>query len=165
MPYGFMGNAAKNYLTSVSNALSDAHTVHNQNPHGASGGGSPAPPPLPARNNHYVKDSPDSAMSGGYPLGIGNQSNVVVNEEMYAEILQKSRMMDSGIAEEIYNIAAQIEEMCKTVYIVPATLPKFLAIVEKMKSSLDEFQSLVERPGMKAYEFMEEIARYNNQSF
>lgn len=64
-----------------------------------------------------------------------------------------------GIAEELYNIAIQIEEMCNTIYIVPATLPKYLAIVDKVKSSLGEFQSLAEQAGTKVYEFTGEIAR------
>jgi len=163
MPYGFIGNAAKNYLSTIVNALSDAHAVHSKNPHVGSSGGA-APPPLPVRNNHQAKDSPESAMSGGYPLRIGNQSNIVVNEDAYAEILQKIRMTDSGIAEELYNIATQIEEMCKTIYVVPATLPKYLAIVESIKSSLDEFQSLAEQTGMQAYEFASEITRIDRQA-
>ena len=115
-------------------------------------------------SNHKARHSPDSAMSGGYPLRVGNQSNIVVNEDAYAEILQKIRMTDSGIAEELYNIATQIEEMCQTIYIVPATLPKYLAIVANVKSSLGEFQSLAEQAGMKAYEFSSEIMRIDGQA-
>ena len=157
MPHGFIGNAAHKYLSSVSSALSSAHAVHSKNPHG--GGGSVAPPALPMRNNVNAKNPPESAMSGGYPTRIGNQTNIVVNEDAYAEILQKIRMTDSGIAEEIHSIATQIEEMCKTIYVVPATLPKYLAIVGNVKSSLGDFQSLAERSGMKAYEFSNEITR------
>ena len=159
-----MGNASQNYLSSVSGALSSAHTVHSKNPFSRSGGGTSPPPALPARNNHQTKTSPDSAMSGGHPLRIGNQSNVVVNEDTYTEILQKIRMTDAGIAEELHSIATQIEEMCKTVYIVPATLPKYLAIVANVKSSLGEFQSLAERAGMKTYEFTSEITRIDGGS-
>jgi len=72
-------------------------------------------------------------------------------------------MTDSGIAEEIHSIATQIEEMCKTIYIVPKTLPGYLSIVGNVKSSLDEFQSLAEQTGMKAYEFMCEVMSADGQ--
>ena len=155
MPYGFIGNAAKNYLTSVSGALSKAHAVHSKDPHGGGGRGVPA---LPPRNNVNAQNSPESAMSGGYPLRVGNQSNIVVDEDIYIEIMQKIRITDSGIAEEIHSIATGIEEMCNTIYIVPATLPKYLAIVGNVKSSLGEFQSLAGQAGMKAHEFSGKIA-------
>ena len=162
MPYGFMGNAAQKYLSNVSDALSSAHSVHNVNPYKTKG--STSPPSPPARNNYNAKHSPDSAMSGGYPVRVGNQSNVVVSEDTYTEILGRIRTTDSAIAEELYNIAAQIESMCETSYIVPATLPKYLAIVNNVKSSLGEFQSLAEQAGTKAYEFMDEIMRIDRQS-
>lgn len=157
MPYGFVGNASEKYLSSVSKALSSAHAVHNRDPYGGSAGGVCAPPALPSRNNHNAKHSPDSAMSGGYVTGVGNQSNVVVDQSTYDEILQKIHSADETIAESLYNVAVQIEEMCETIYIVPATLPKYLAIVDKVKASLEEFQSLTEQARMQAHEFVGEI--------
>lgn len=164
MPYGFIGNACKTYLSNTNNAMLSAQAVNNRDPFGGSHGGSCPPPSIRVPCNQTLKNSPDSAMSGGYKTGLGNQSNVVVSEGAYAEILQKIRTTDSGIAEELYNIAVQIEEMCNTIYIVPATLPKYLAIVNKVKSSLGEFQSLAERTGIKAYEFMGEIVRIDGQA-
>jgi len=107
--------------------------------------------------------SPDSAESGGYSTGIGNSSNVVVDGNTYDEILQRIRMIDAETAESMYNIAVQIEEMCQSIYIVPSTLPKYLAIVDKVKASLGEFQSLTDEARSFANGFVEEVTHIDGQ--
>lgn len=163
MPQGFIGKASETYLTNVTGALSAAHAVHSKDPFGNVPVGVNTPPALSSRNNLFAKYSPDTAHSGGYVTGIGNESNIVVDEQTYEEILQRIRMTDEGIAQDLHELAVQIEQMCQTIYIVPATLPKYLAIVDKVKSSLGEFQSLAEQAGTKAYEFMGEIKQIDGK--
>lgn len=163
MPYGFIGKASEKYLTAVGDALSSAATVHDQNPYMDCTNSAAAPPTLPSRENYSAKHNPDTAMSGGYITGVGNQTNVVVGKQEYDEILQKIRAVDASIAEELYNIALQIESLCQTVYIVPATLPKYLAIVDKVKASLGEFQSLTEDARLNAHQFIDEIEQIDRR--
>lgn len=163
MPYGFIGEASRKVLTTASDALTNAAAVHNQNPYRSSSGGACAPPPLPVRNNHSAGNSPDTAMGGGYQTGVGNQTNVVVDQSAYDEILQKIQVTDARIAEDLYNLAVQIEQMCETIYIVPATLPKYLAIVDRVKGSLGEFQSLTEDARLRAHQLVEEMINIDRQ--
>ena len=163
MPYGFIGNACKVYLSAIGSALTSAAAVHNQNPYNTAGNGVCAPPPLPVRNNHNPKSTPDMAMNGGFATGVGNQTNVVVNLDDYDKILQKIRITDAKFAEEIYSISEKIEEMCTSIYIVPSTLPKYLSILEQVKSSLGEFQSLTEEARSKMNQFVDEIIAIDEQ--
>lgn len=162
MPYGFIGQASRKYFTAVSDALSSAAEVHNRNPYSGSYSKT-TPPPISARKNYSPKYPPDTAMSGGYPLGVGNHTNVVVDQVMYDETLQKIQIVNAKIAEELYNVAGQIEQMCETIYIVPSTLPKYLELVGKVKTSLDEFQTLVEEARICTYEFTQEILRIDSK--
>ena len=116
MPYGFVGNASQKYLTSINDALSAAHAVHSREPYGSAGGAYPAPA-LPERNNYSAKYSPDTAKKAGYVTGMGNENNVVVHQSTYDEILQRLHSVDARIAEDLYNVALQIEEMCGTILI------------------------------------------------
>lgn len=159
MPYGFTGNASQKYLSNVGTALSGASTVCSKNPFDGVSTGACSPPPLSTQNYRTYNDSNLSAANGGYATNVGNQSNVVVNGDLSVEILQRIRAADAAIAEELYRIAVQIEDMCETIYIVPATLPRYLAIIDKVKASLGEFQSLAEQAGTKAYEFVGEITK------
>ena len=158
MPYGFMGNSCGKYLSNVGGAITSANAVSGRDPLAGIGGGASAPPKITTPSPQTFNQSPDTATSGGYRTGVGNQSNVVVEEETYGEIFQRIRAVDSGIAEELYNIAAQIEQMCETDYVVPATLPKYLSLLGRVKGSLGEFQSLADKAGAKAYDFAGEIA-------
>lgn len=157
MPDGFIGNSSKKYLTSVSEALSDAHAVHSKDPYNGASGGDTPPPPLPSRSNQNAEYSPDTALSGGYSTGVGNETNVVLDQDMYEDILLRIRKTDSNIAERLHDIILEIEEMCETIYIVPSTLPKYLRIVDKVKASLSEFQSLSEQVENQSRSFVNEI--------
>lgn len=157
MPNGFVGQACKKYLTTVQDAMADAHEVHLRDPYGASAHGPCTAPALPPRININVRYHPDTASGGGYVTQVGNESNVVVDQNTYDEILQRINAVDARIAEELYNTAVQIEEMCRTIYIVPTTLPKYLAILDKVKSSLGQFQTLTEDTRLRVYRYVDEI--------
>jgi len=159
MPQGFIGKASRRYLLTVGDAMSSAHAVHNRDPFG----GQSHRIKISGRSNHSAPHSTDSAESGGYSTGIGNSSNVVVDGNTYDEILQRIRMIDAETAESMYNIAVQIEEMCQSIYIVPSTLPKYLAIVDKVKASLGEFQSLTDEARSFANGFVEEVTHIDGQ--
>lgn len=143
MPYGFIGNASQKYLTQVSGALSASQAAQSENT--TSRGGQTAP---------Y---SPDSAMSGGYATGVGKPTNIVVNYGTYDEFLRKIRLVDEMAAEDLYNIAMQIESMCATIYVVPETLPRYLAILNQVKNSLREFRSITEETGIQTRRFINDM--------
>ena len=159
MPSGFSGVACQKYLTMIGTAMTSAHSAHSSPPVFA-GTESEAPPPaLPATPNHNPPHSPETANMGGYSTGVGNQSNIVVKQNDYDEVLRKIQMTDAKIAEEIYNLAIQIEEMCETIYIVPQMRPKYLEYTIKAKSWLSAFQSLADDARTSGHQFVSEVVQ------
>ena len=163
MPYGFIGNASKKYLTSVNDSLTSAHASHSKNPLAGRSFGKVGTPAMPGGDNHNAPYPPDSAVGGGYTTGVGNETNVVLEQSTYDEILQKIRKTDMETAENLYRIAEEIEKMCETIYIVPATLPKYLAIIDAVKASLNEFQSLTDASVVQTYQFVEDIMEIDGE--
>ena len=119
-----MGEACQKYLSKVSSAMKSANAVHGK--------------------SHSAKHAPDTAKSGGYVTGVGNQRNIVVSQGVYDQALKRVQIIDSRMAEEIYKMTVQIERMCETTYIVPETRAKCLEYVDKIKSSLGKFESLTD---------------------
>jgi hypothetical protein len=140
-------------------ALSSAHTVHNRNPLQGVTVNRTTAPALPAGKNHSLAHTPDTAKSGGFKLGIGNNSNIAVSQNTYEQALNRASAFDRSMAEESYNLSVALEEMCSSIYVVPETLPKFLEIVGRIKSSLTEFQTVTDEARMHTHQFVSEIRR------
>jgi len=163
MTNGFVGNASNHHIATVKQGLSSASAVHSMNPFGGAGGGRVPPPSMGDRMNMNSPHSPMTAVLGGVRTGIGNRSNVVVEQGLYNEVLQRILTTDIAIAEELHAIMIRIEEMCETIYIVPETLPKYLDAVNKLKSSLGEFQSLTNEARVGTERFVGEIVALDNR--
>ncbi len=159
MPNGFVGKSSQKYLEKVNKALSDSHTVHNKNPLDSIPKGSFNTHNMSMKYNYNAPYSPEEANYGSYITGVGSSSNIVISQNDYDEIIQNTRKVDSEIAEDLYRIAAQIEEMCNTIYIVPVTLPKYMEILNKVRSSLDEFQMLTDQTVMYTQSYVDEMMR------
>jgi len=140
MPYGFMGSAAEKYLSNVSSSISAAGSANKS-----------------GRSAVKMQHSPESAKSGGFPTGVGNKGNIVVSQATYDEVMRKIRMVDEAAAQDLYNIAVKIEEMCSSIYVVPSTLPKYLSVLDQVKSSLGEFQSLTEETVIHTRRYVDQI--------
>ena len=115
------------------------------------------PPSLPARNNQKPPFSPDSANSGSHSTGTGNQTNIVVDNNTYDQILQKISSADEKAAQGFSNILAQIEDMCGTIYKVPKALPKYQELVNKVKSTMSDFQKVTAEAKSAASKYVNEI--------
>jgi len=101
---------------------------------------------------------PDTARQGGFTTGVGNESNIVVNQKTYEKALKKVQMIDDSIAEDYHNMLVQIEDMCSTIFVVPDTIPRILESVDKMKSSLEQFRSLTDKAIICTRRFVDQIA-------
>ena len=157
MPYGFAGNASVKYLEAVAKALSAAQNAHSVNPFSGCSSGAVPPPSLSTRYNQNPPCPPDAAMSGAHQTGVGNQTNIVSDRSLYDTLLHKINETDNRMAEVLYHTAMEIEGLCATSFIVPETLPGYLAILNAVKSSLGEFRTLTNEAEIKARRFAEDI--------
>ena len=157
MPYGFIGNACLKFLSKADDAMASAHAVCSKNPFAGVPSSKTTLPVLPAYNKYVAEHTPDTAKSGGHTTGVGNQSNIVIDQDIYQDTLNKISTIDKKFAEDFYNLSVKIEEMCGAIYIVPDTSPKILASMERLKSSLGTFQELTNKAGTYAHEFVDQI--------
>ena len=136
MPKGFSGRPAAAYLTRVSDAHQRAVTAGNN-----AGNQAPAnSPQIP--NARRLPFSPDEAHTGGYITGRGNSGNIVVSLREYEEITYKLDQIDDRIGECLYRVSVEIEELCRTAFVMPEVVPRVLGVCDGVKSSLGEFREL-----------------------
>ena len=144
MPRGYVGQPCWRYLNEVSDAISDAKPVHNQNPFSNLSNRAVSPPSLAPRRNKFPPHTPDTAKSGSFSTGIGNSSNIVVEQNEYDSILTQINQIDDAIGLELYNIVLEIEAMCEVDYVMPLTVPRCLLISNAVKNSLSDFRALTD---------------------
>jgi len=131
-----------------------------QGTHGASRGGSGVNiPTFPEPTNHKLPFSPEDAdpFNDRHKTGVGNRSNIVVEQSVYEECMKKLEMVDDKAGEEIYKLCCTVEEMCKTIYIVPETIPRVMAITSRVKNSMPKFRELTEEVRLQVKKHVEEI--------
>ena len=138
MPSGFKGNAPMQYLTESATAHKGA--VDEKGRITAS-----APSRRPPRQvMQRLPYEPHDARSGGNATGIGNSSNIVADNGEYAALAKLISRVDDDMGECLNRVALGIDEMCKTIYILPETVPRCISYAEAIKSALGEFRSLTE---------------------
>ena len=157
MPDGFVGKASEKYLEALAIALFIATVEHNHDPFTGCHGDSPSPPSLPFRNNQPTPYEPDSARSGSHATRAGNKTNIAADQSSYNSILKEIRETDAQVANELYSVMMEINELCETVYIIPITKPRYLSIMNYVKNSLSEFLTLTNHAETETNNFVEKI--------
>jgi len=154
MPDGFVGTAALRYL----NGVSEAHTNAKSDAARAARPPSSVPPDTPSvPTARMLPHEPSEANHGRFTTGKGNSGNIVVDETEYAAIMQKISHIDDKIGEHLYRIAAEIENMCRESYILPATFPRCTGISSNIKTSMGQFRALTEEATGVANRFARDI--------
>jgi len=89
--------------------------------------------------------------------GIGNSTNIVVDESLYRDTTNKVDSIDDKMGECLYRTALEIEEMCRTIFILPQAAPRCLGISDEVKRSLGEFRALTDEANLLANRFARDI--------
>ena len=139
MQRGFSGTFAGQFMERTNEAVQRASTAHNKPPLGNTTFEKARIPNLGTPMN---RNPPFSSMGSSHTTGVGNSSNIVVDEMVYRDAINRLDIIDDQAGEEIYKMTCTIEEMCKNIYVVPATNPRVVAITEQLKGSLSQFRSL-----------------------
>ena len=147
MPSGFIGNASRVFLTHTSEALTEASQTSNH---------ILAKNRMP-RGNQVRPITPNEAARGGFQTGVGDSSNIVVDSHTYEQALRAVDRIDDRIGELLYRITTELEEMCKTSYIIPQTESRFLFINGCVKSSIGQFRGLTEEIAIGTRRFVRNI--------
>ena len=145
MPRGFSGNGARRYLGNVAEAQAQAASATRGMP--SDSPPMPRPRPLPF--------SPDSG--GGFSLGHGDSSNIVVSQGDYETVARRLAQMDEQIGECLYQCAKEIEYMCDSIFIMPAVSPRCKAISTGVITYLGQLRTITEDVGLCATKFARDI--------
>ena len=176
MIHGFSAKMLERFLITTNNAMNRASEVHSKNPfgeasthqqHQSSFGEHDGAerrkraqlPVLPRPVNQRHPFAPENAFGGRHSVGAGNSSNVVVDQGLYDNTLRMLNAVDDQAGEDIYKTSACIEDMCSSIYVVPDTAPRVMAITARLKASLGEFRSLTENTSIQTRRFVNEIAQ------
>lgn len=148
MPNGFSGNAAVRYIGHAATAHTRALGVAQQEvPQGA---------PRMVRVREFPF-TPEAAITGRFVVGRGDSSNIVVNQEAYDQVARMISSIDDHIGECIYRTAAEIEEMCRSIFVLPTVSPECLNFCNTVKTSMGNFRGLTEDAALATRSFAREI--------
>ena len=165
MPRGFSGATVKRFFEKTNEAMTKASEAHNRRPFENKLQGESdtdiSMPTIREPINHTPPFSPEDAnpFNNNHKIGIGNRSNIVVEQSVYEEALKKIEETDHKAGEEIYKLCNTIEELCKTIYIVPETIPRVMEITARLKNSLPKFRELTEEVNIEVRKFIGEIGQ------
>jgi len=159
MPRGFIGPPATAVLTrastahthAVSRATSTNQRVASTAPGSANTANRLRSRPLPFE--------PSDGVSGTLvPVGRGNSSNIVISPAEYEATMWRVSQTYDRMGECLYNVANEIEAMCRSIFILPDTVPRCLNISDTLKRSLGQFRAVTDNTVVKARAFAREVA-------
>ena len=161
MPKGLSGVTVGRFFKKTNEAMETAGKAHNKNPLENIPKGKVPQPNLATPNNQKLPFSYEDAnpLNDRYITGVGNSSNIVVEESIYRDAIRKINIADEKAGEEIYKMACVIEEMCKSIYIVPQTIPRVMSITSRIKDSLPQFRYLTEEVNITTRKLVDEMGR------
>jgi len=149
---GFRANFAINFMEKTNRAIENAAKIHEKDPFERRRHIAVVTPPPFA--NPPRPPAPFNIESGGSPrTGIGNSSNIVVDQSTYENITQMVDRVDDDAGAEFYKCCMEIEQMCQNTFIVPETISQILAITSQVKGSLGQFRSMTEEVNIQARNF------------
>ena len=160
---GFLGNSAAEFIRETNLAMNEAIEEHNKDPFEGESFNEYPPPPLGSVHNERVPFSDESTAEGRYSVGVGTSDNVVVDNDEYEDITRVVDQIDEQAGSDLFRAAEAIETMCSSIYIVPVTVPRVLAITNQLKNSLREFRSLTEEANIHTRRFANEIREIDEE--
>ena len=162
MPNGFLGNAAAKYIGHASRALTKAMTTMQESTMNANLSNSSAAaravriPPVPRQRD--LPFSEEDAHTGRFITGRGDSSNIVVDEDECLKISRAISDINYKMDDCMYRTAAEIEEMCRTIFIMPTVTPQCMNFCDAVKSSLIHFRDLTEDMSQEVRKFALKVA-------
>lgn len=157
MPNGFAGLAAERFFEAVNNALTEASNDHNHDPFANDRWDEEPPPQMPQVINQNLPFQVEDAMTESHRVGVGNESNIVVNQNTYNDVLRRIDVVDNQAGSDIFNILNNIERMCDNTFIVPETKNQITAITRDMKRYMSRFRSVTDEAITRTRGFVNEI--------
>lgn len=77
-----------------------------------------------------------------YDLGVGKSDNLVVDDELYMTTASHLEKTDRQTAQVMLEIAKEVEDLCRTDFVVPDTLPRVEATLRAVYESFGQYQEL-----------------------
>jgi len=162
MPNGFLGNAAAKYIGHASRAHTKAMTTMQESTMNANFGDSSGAaravkmPSMPRQR--ALPFSEEDAHTGRFITGRGDSSNIVVDEDECLKISRAISDINYNMDDCMYCTAAEIEEMCRTIFILPTVTSQCMNFCDTVKSSLVHFRDLTEDMSQEVRKFALKIA-------
>lgn len=154
---GFVGASANQFVLSTNRSMSDAIKVHNRDPFEDIQARQEYLPRLRNVMNQRLPFSTEDAIFNRHRIGVGNSSNIVINEDVYSDVAKKARDLDYEVGEMLYRMAEEIERMCNSIFIVPETAPRVMELTSQFKHLMTSFNGVTDDTIILVRRFVNEI--------
>jgi len=146
MPNGFVGNAARRYL-------GDVNAAHTR----AVSAGRDVPENMTQVREARMPFMPEDANLGRASVGRGSSDNIVVSIADYNDVAHAICRIEDTIGQCMYRTTVEIEEMCRTIFVMPTVSPGCINIASEVKSCLGPMRSIPDDAAILVRNFAREI--------
>jgi len=147
MPNGFVGQPARAFLRKANEGHNRAigvtqETAENNNQIRAAGVAQGAAISNAMRIQHAreLPFRPEDAEHGRFVTGVGNSTNIVVNQDDHARLVGQIHRIDDAIGECVYSCIREIEDLCRTVFVMPTVSKRCMDICNDFNRVLGSFR-------------------------
>jgi len=145
------------FFEKTGESLTRAGTIHNRDPFAGRVYSHAPPPNLPEARNQAPERLTD-APSGTTARNVGNSSNIVVPPAALNQVMQRMNSIDDHVGGEVYAMLGEVEEMCSTIFQVPATVKRIRNLCDEVKRCLGPFRGTIDDLTIKTRRIASEIS-------
>ena len=165
MPRGFSGKSVARFFANTSEAIEAAGRAHSRVPlEGHTSSLIPLPPLPTPRNMTPPFTEEDAWRDSGHARSVGNSSNVVVDPDVYHDVLRRLDTVDYNAGADIYAGCNALDDMCANTFVMPETTARILNVTSQLKNSLRQFQELTAEIGVEMRRYTTAISDIDHGS-
>jgi len=157
MSNNLTSKTAIRFFEKTGEGLTRAGTIHNRDPFAGRIYSHAPPPNLPEARNQDPERLTDTSR-GTSARNVGNSSNIVISPIVLNQHIQRMTSIDDQVGGEVYAMLGEVEEMCATIFQVPATVKRIRNLCDEVKRCLGPFRGVTDDLAIKTRRIASEIS-------
>jgi len=158
MPGNLMSKSSTRFISNTEEAISRSGAIHKKDPFQGMPNGDVPFPNLPNAINQNPQILRNSISSSARAASIGNSSNIVVDPVVFDESIRRMNAMDNHIGAEVHSMLGEVEEMCATIFHVPAVARQIKSFCDEVTRHLGRFQGTTDGVAIETRKFVGAIS-------
>jgi len=162
MPRSLTSKTSDRFASNTEEALSRSGAVHKKDPFQGMPSGDVPFPNMPSTINQNPETLRNAISGGLISRNVGNSSNIVVDPVVFNDSIRRMNSMDNHIGAEVHGLLREVEEMCATIFHVPAVARQIKNFCDEVTRHLGRFQDTTDSISIETKRFVGEMAQIDH---